>query len=193
MTFEQELNGGESITARNSRIRAELAGGMLPVLPFELISINHQLRLVMAEQDEMGKELGEVNHQSSETWHDNFAANQIEWHSRVVSNRGRRLVDTLERSIDVGYPPEGDEVTIGSLLEFRITDVVERGILTGSVREVDETLEPVLPQGVAFITIQSPLGSALLGAKAGETVAYQVNGRERAVDVLTVSQLEYPD
>jgi len=191
MSFEQSSAKFESIQQRNIRIAADLDAGMLPILPFELSILERQLNAIKNEQDEMGKELGEVNHQSSETWHDNFAANQIEWHSKVVSARGRRIVETIHRVVEHSFPPEGDEVTLGSVIKLRFKDSapVEDAILTGTARELETSTELGLPDDLLFVSLQSPIGRSLLGARPGDIVPYDVNGSPRTVELISVQQL----
>ncbi|MBI1952401.1 GreA/GreB family elongation factor [Candidatus Saccharibacteria bacterium] len=182
-----------SIEARNQKIRSDLGAGMLPVLPFERIVIARQIAKVKEEQDEMGRELGEVNHQGSETWHDNFAANNIQRNSVVVSRRGSKLAETEVNTVEYDYPPHGEEITVGSFLEIRFRDAADtmQVILTGFAKDPGESADLLpVPAGVTFVTLKSPLGTALLGAKPGEAVSYAVNGRPMEVQVLSVSQLQ---
>lgn len=191
METDRGFESKESLHSRNLRIRAQLQAGMLPILPFERIVIEKQLEAVKQEQDDMGRELSVVNHQSSETWHDNHAANEVERYSKVVHNKGTRLVETLARTIEFEYPSEGDEITLGSLLEVRFGDLenVETAILTGTARETETVAEIELPEEVTVITIQSPIGTALLGSRAGEVVSYEVGGKPRQAQVVSVRQL----
>jgi hypothetical protein len=186
---------GETLESRNLRIKAKLAAGFLPVLPFERAIIERQLEAVKEEQDDMGRELSVVNHQSSETWHDNFAANEVERYSKVVHTKGTRLVDTLSRTVEFGLPPEGDEVTLGSFLELKFgdSDTLETAFLTGTSSDMDVICREVELEDyeITPITLKSPVGSALLGSRAGETVQYMVGDRVREAHVLSVRQLSF--
>ena len=192
MEFGKSYESHETIVSRNLHIRAQLGAGMLPVLPFEKPLIERQLEAVKQEQDDMGRELSVVNHQSSETWHDNHAANEVERYSKVVHTKGTRLVETLSRLVEFDYPPEGDEVTLGSVLELRFgsSDEAETAIVTGTAREMEDLEGIRVPDIFMPITLQSPIGMALLGARAGDDIIYEVGGRPRQAHVLSVRRLE---
>jgi transcription elongation GreA/GreB family factor len=187
--------GRDTIRDRNAKILEVLASKGIPVLPFERQVIEAQLKDVMDEQDERGKELRVVNTQSSETWHDNHAANEIERYSKVISARGNALVEALRSTEEIGYPPEGTEVTVGSIigLSFSAGSEPSPHFLTGTVRDIRGLFDETLPEGCTVVTVQSPLGQALLGAQAGEAVSYQVRGNSREVLVSSVQQLILPD
>jgi transcription elongation GreA/GreB family factor len=176
---------------RNSYIMRLLQDGMLPVLRFEMDAIEQQLSRVMDEQNERGKELQEVNHQSSETWHDNHAANEIARYSRVISARGERLVANREKAVQIDYPGDGERVTLGSLIELVFGESNEStpALLTGVSTQVDPTISELLPEDTICVTLQSPVGGALLNALPGERVFYEVEGRPKEVKVLSARPL----
>lgn len=191
MSFEQSSAASETISARNERIRAILQSGRLPVLPFELHALERQTEELMDEQDELGRRLGEAMNQSSETWHDNHPAQAINEASTILSIRGRRLARVIEDVEGVDYPPDGEEVTIGSIVGVRFsgTSEVQHLLLTGSSTKIDETIGETLPEDCMSVTINSPIGKALLGVTEGSTVAYVAGqGRTLELSVETVSQ-----
>jgi transcription elongation GreA/GreB family factor len=181
---------GEDANVRNQRIRALLKADMLPVLPFEKTQISEQIEKVKREQDEMGKELGEVNHQGSETWHDNFAANNIQRNSVVVSKRGHMLAEVQSSAVELDYPDDIGEITLGSIvvLMFGDEDKTVPAMLTGFASD-SASMGPTF-EGITLFTVKSPLGARLLGARAGEVVDFEVNGDHRTVRVVSVEQFD---
>lgn len=81
------------------------------------------------------------------------------------------VVDMSEASLD--------EVTQGNVVTIRYEgDTETEKYLIGSIEERRE--------GVTVMSPGSPLGSALLGAKVGETVTYDAPGGSLAVEIVTI-------
>ncbi|WP_327128101.1 GreA/GreB family elongation factor [Streptomyces sp. NBC_01727] len=77
------------------------------------------------------------------------------------------------REAAVAGPPRTDRVGVGSTVTVRFADSTEATVQIGEVAEVlDRTL----------VTADSPLGRALLGSRAGDTIGYETpEGRSTAV------------
>lgn len=73
----------------------------------------------------------------------------------------------------------GSEVSIGSRAEVEFEDGRRLKVTICSPQEVDPSN--------GCISYESPLGDALLGARPGETLTYQVNGRKITVKVISVA------
>jgi transcription elongation factor GreA len=82
-------------------------------------------------------------------------------------------VDGRLREAAVAGPPRTDRVGVGSTVTVRFADSTEATVQIGEVAEVlDRTL----------VTADSPLGRALLGCRAGDTINYETPaGRSTAV------------
>ncbi|MFF5278218.1 GreA/GreB family elongation factor [Streptomyces sp. 900116325] len=82
-------------------------------------------------------------------------------------------VDGRLREAAVAGPPRTDRVGVGSTVTVRFADSTEATVQIGEVAEVlDRTL----------VTADSPLGRALLGCRAGDTISYETpEGRSTAV------------
>ncbi|MET7525264.1 GreA/GreB family elongation factor [Streptomyces sp900116325] len=82
-------------------------------------------------------------------------------------------VDGRLREAAVAGPPRTDRVGVGSTVTVRFADSTEATVRIGEVAEVlDRTL----------VTADSPLGRALLGCRAGDTISYETpEGRSTAV------------
>lgn len=72
----------------------------------------------------------------------------------------------------------GDRVGIGKYVQVRDDSGKERRYRIVSSPEVDASL--------GYISDQSPIGAALMGARAGDTVEAQTPGRSKRFTVLTV-------
>lgn len=82
-------------------------------------------------------------------------------------------VDGRLREAAVAGPPRTDRVGVGSSVTVRFADTTEATVQIGEVAEV---LDPTL------VTSDSPLGRALLGCRAGDTISYETpEGRSSAV------------
>ncbi|MEU6985374.1 GreA/GreB family elongation factor [Streptomyces sp. NPDC046324] len=87
-----------------------------------------------------------------------------------------RRIDEVEgriREASVAGPPSADVVGVGSTVTVRFADGSQATLQVGEVaEELDRTL----------VTAGSPLGRALLGRRAGDTVTYETpDGRTNAV------------
>ncbi|MEV5200082.1 GreA/GreB family elongation factor [Streptomyces sp. NPDC053720] len=86
-------------------------------------------------------------------------------------------IDGRLREADVAGPPSTDRVGVGSTVKVRFADATETTI---RISEFPEALDRTL------VTADSPLGSALLGCRAGETVTYHAPGGRTTAVVLSV-------
>jgi len=94
-----------------------------------------------------------------------------------VEGRIRQLEDMLRRA-EVGEPEDDGTVSPGMKVAYTFVgdDAVEE-LLLGAREIEDEQLQVVSPQ--------SPLGSAIIGAKKGDTVAYEApNGKKIKVTIV---------
>ena len=99
-----------------------------------------------------------------------------------VEGRIRQLEDMLQRA-QVGETPEDDgTVSPGMKVTYKFVgdddDEAETFLL--GAREIEDSVE-----GLKVYSPQSPLGSAIIGAKVGDTVAYEApNGKTLEVVVV---------
>ncbi|MCL8027179.1 transcription elongation factor GreA [Nocardioides bruguierae] len=100
-----------------------------------------------------------------------------------LEGRIRQLKDMLERA-QVGETPEDDgTVAPGSKVTYKFVgdddDEAETFLL--AAREMEDTVS----EDIKVYSPQSPLGSAIIGAKVGDTVGYEApNGRTLEVVIL---------
>ncbi len=97
-----------------------------------------------------------------------------------VEARIRQLEDMLRRA-QVGETPADDGVVEpGMKITYRFVGDDEQETFLLGAREMEETTE-----GLQVFSPQSPLGSAIIGAKKGETVKYDApNGKKLAVEIV---------
>jgi len=81
------------------------------------------------------------------------------------------------RQAAVAAPPPGDVVGVGSSLTVRFSDGTEEAVQIGELaNELEETL----------VTADSPLGHALLGHRAGDSVTYETPVGRATAEVVSI-------
>jgi len=138
----------------------------------ELDELTTEGRIDIAHKIEAARALGDLSENG-----DYHAAKDQQG---KMEARIRQLTALLQDAVVVEDPPDGDSVAVGSVVAVRIEgDEVER-YLVGSIEERDDDLEVVSPQ--------SPLGSAVIGAKPGEVRTYEVSGRTLEVEIVAIGR-----
>lgn len=154
------------------------------LLPHEMSLVERDFAVLAVRQAEHGQLLGEAMSQSSETDHDNAPAEIVVSDQEVLMRRAKPLRKIIEWHVFVDYPDEdADEVFLGSRVTLRIdhtepftVDVV--GYLDSEFADED----------VEQVTYQSPIGHALLGRKAGDTLETDIVDARRTIEVIAVDQ-----
>ncbi|MGH3666021.1 MAG: transcription elongation factor GreA, partial [Egibacteraceae bacterium] len=95
--------------------------------------------------------------------------------------RIRQLDETL-RNAQVGEAPSGDAVAAGMVVATTDADGHVEEFLLGNRED--------RPEGLGVVSVNSPLGQALLGAKKGDTVAYAAPAGTFEVTVTRVRPLQ---
>jgi transcription elongation factor GreA len=129
-------------------------------------------RVEIARKIETARELGDLSENG-----DYHAAKEEQG---KMEGRIRHIQALLQRAEIVEDDAGGGEVRAGSVVEicYEGDDESERYLL-GSIEERHDELEVISPG--------SPLGSALMGAKPGETVSFEApNGNTLRVEILSV-------
>ena len=127
-------------------------------------------RIDIARKIEAARELGDLSENG-----DYHAAKEEQG---KMEGRILHLAKTLENA-EIVEGGGGETVGTGSIVELRYAgdDDTER-YLVGSIEERQD--------GVEILSPGSPLGEALMGASAGETVSYESPAGELAVEVVSV-------
>jgi transcription elongation factor GreA len=139
----------------------------------ELDQLTTEGRIDIAHKIEAARALGDLSENG-----DYHAAKDQQG---KMEARIRQLTALLQDAVVVDDRPVGDAVAVGTVVTLRFDgdDDVER-YLVGSIEERDEDLEVVSPQ--------SPLGSAVIGAKPGESRTYEVSGRTLKVEIVGIGR-----
>lgn len=76
-------------------------------------------------------------------------------------------------------PPDADVISIGSIVTARFADHQERTIHIAVIADASDPL---------LVAVDSPLGRALLGCRAGDTISYATSQGQATALVLSVRQ-----
>jgi transcription elongation GreA/GreB family factor len=171
----------------NARINRILVEGRVPLLETDVIQIETTLRELHGQQRMLAKLLAEAMNDSAETWHDNAPAEAITSQADLVSKRAHTLIAVLNDGEVLDLPGENyNQVTLGSRVYVRYgqSSEIESMLISGYSRDVLD----LDADGSSMITIKSPLGKALLGAKVDDEVAFNVGARSITVNVVAIEQ-----
>lgn len=138
----------------------------------ELTDLTTRGRVDIARKIETARELGDLSENG-----DYHAAKEEQG---KMEGRVRHIQALLNRAELVADDAGGGEVRAGSVVEIRYEgdDSSERYLL-GSIEERHDELEVISPG--------SPLGTALIGSKAGDTVGFEApNGNILRVEVMSI-------
>ncbi len=128
-------------------------------------------RVEIARKIETARELGDLSENG-----DYHAAKEEQGKMEGRIAQIGSVITDAEIVHDAG---DSDLVAAGSIISIRYEgDEDTERYLVGSIEERHDDLDVISPS--------SPLGSALMGAKAGDTVSYDAPGGLLAVEVVTI-------
>lgn len=137
----------------------------------ELTDLSTRGRVEIAQTIQRAREMGDLSENG-----DYHAAKDDQG---KMEARIRQIESILKSAVVVGGGSNGDEVTAGSVVTVRYEgDSDTEQYLVGSIEERPEDL-PVVSPG-------SPMGSALLGRRAGEVVEYAAPSGTLRVEIVEV-------
>ncbi|GHF35830.1 transcription elongation factor GreA [Kitasatospora xanthocidica] len=151
-----------------------MTGGPEPISAEGLRAVQEELAQLRADREEVAATLRGVDPVGDRA----DAADELQRASEVT-RLDRRIVE-LEgrlREASVAGAPSTEVVGVGSTVTVRFADGVEE---TVEISELAEERE------LTLVTFDSPLGKALLGRHAGETVNYETPGGATSAVVLSV-------
>ena len=150
---------------------SELSPATYERLNTELRLLTGEGRIDIANKIETARALGDLSENG-----DYHAAKE---HQGQMEARIRQLQGILQDAKVVEPAASGGSVGVGSVVEVRFPgDDDTEAYLVGHIEERSDDHEVVSPG--------SPLGTALMGRKVGETAAYEVGGRTITVEVVSV-------
>ncbi|MGB9113050.1 MAG: transcription elongation factor GreA [Acidimicrobiales bacterium] len=137
----------------------------------ELEDLTTRGRVEIARQIEAARALGDLSENG-----DYHAAKDSQG---KMESRIRQLQAMLADAVIVEHTTSG-EVLAGSMVGLRYSgDNDVETYLVGSIEE--------RPEGIPVISVGSPLGQALLGHEAGDTVSYEAPNGALEVEIVSVS------
>ncbi|RWZ78674.1 MAG: hypothetical protein EOT05_02920 [Candidatus Microsaccharimonas sossegonensis] len=167
------------MSLRNKEILEALEQKKQPVLSFEVDNARMSLARYIVERDGLTGQMREAYEQTSETWHDNAAADSINSAAGILAEAAKRAITIMKDSVVFSEEFElEDGVTLGSIISMRYgQSEPENYFFTGVTRELpDELIQQLHDQGhdeFGIFTISSPMGQVLLGKKIGEKIPFQ--------------------
>ena len=117
---------------------------------------------------EVGQEVALWTHQTSETWHDNYGYEEGQRQYMIISGRMRELFDISEKAVIVAPDPKSKRADVGNTLVLIDAKTKKRKTVT---------LGSWLTWNKVHTSYHSPLGQALMGARAGETREFAHGGK----------------
>lgn len=181
---------------RNLEIQQTIEADRVPVLPFELEIAQRALARHIREHEKLTVQQFEAMNQTSETWHDNAAADAVTQASQNLAKTAGETNRILNNSDLFEYKanPE-DGVTLGSFATVRFgnSDEPDYFYLTGTTRVLTDEIQAALPpaEDINVITVFSPVGKALFGTKVGESTKFTTPaGRVIDLHVNAIEQIQ---
>jgi transcription elongation GreA/GreB family factor len=181
---------------RNESIQTSIEKQRVPLLAYELILARAALDGYIADQAKFGADKSVALTQTSETWHDNAAADAINDESKLVTDAAEKTMKILKHG-EV-FPAEAlveDGVTLGSIFEVTYGSSMSTSayLLTGVSRTVPEELlvpHEIEQDDIDIITLSSPMGKSVIGKSVGDEVSFVApNGRTITFTICSIDQL----
>jgi transcription elongation factor GreA len=127
-----------------------------------------KIRLLKGALKKVRAQKGEVAERDGNSWHDNFAFEELERQERMLMGQIAREQARLN-SAKVVEKKAGNTIGIGSKVTVEFTDGEKMLVEIVGAEESDPS--------AGKTSYQSPLGQALMGAKVGETRECVVDGK----------------
>ncbi len=145
--------------------------------------LKNELKIAEIKLKEMLQETGDAAGEKCD-WHDNAAYDQACRDAELARARVQGLEELLVNVQIIAPRLEVDSVGIGNLVEIIF---VENGTLNTYtlLGPNDSSTNP------KWLSIETPLGSRLLGKKIGEDVEYEVDGRKTKVHIQNIYPGEF--
>lgn len=154
-----------------------MSGGPEPISAEGLRAVQEELAQLRAERGEVAATLRGVDPVGDRA----DAADELQRASEVT-RLDRRIteLETRLREAEVAGEPSTRVVGVGSTVTLRFDDGTEETV------EISELAEE---RDLTLVTFDSPLGKALLGRHAGETVDYETPAGAASAVVLSVGDV----
>lgn len=143
------------------------------------------LEIAQNKLKELENELGFISSQKGEaaevggnTYHDNAAFETLVRKEQMILSDIKNLRDIINTAEIIEEKPDGEKVGIGSVVAVKFEDGREAEYKIVGLFESDP------PKN--HISYETPLGSALMGAKKGQKREFLAGGEKKVVEVLGV-------
>lgn len=137
--------------------------------------LQKELEAATAERDKWHKAIGEAAGSNSD-WHDNASYDYAVTTFELMESRERELRELL-RSIEIIEPrKEVKDIQIGNTVKLNLDGIIKVFHLLGSLDSGHN----------GWLSIETPVGSALVGKKKGEIVEIELDDRTLRIEVLEV-------
>ncbi|MET9956347.1 GreA/GreB family elongation factor [Streptomyces sp. NPDC006339] len=152
-----------------------MTDGPEPINAEALRALREELVELRAERDAAAATLRD---QDPSVGDDADAADELQRVSQVA-RLDRRIAEIEERVREAGAAgaPPSDVVGVGSTVTVRFEDGGESTVHIGELADADDP---------ALVTSDSPLGTALMGRRSGDTVTYRTPGGPMSATVVSL-------
>lgn len=124
---------------------------------------------------------------SSETWHDNPIFDQAKHDVAMTSYALSRLRDIRAQAKEIEANEHVDTIRVGSTVKVEIIDSADEVEVATYHIAGGYVAARELNDDVFDLSTSSPLGSALIGKRQGDTIAYKLpNGRTQEAVILSI-------
>ncbi len=162
------------------------------VLPHEKVLL--QARVEQGERENVDA-ADAMNHAINDgnQWHDNSAYDEaVERMKRIDSIYGP-ISRLLAESIEVDYPdPDDTEVCLGSVVAVQQSGDKFNLLVVGQLKTGTEVYEVEWAResnsDIFVLSPDSPMGAAVLGARVGDSVVFEINGNSQSIEIEAVNQ-----
>ncbi|HEY4494087.1 MAG TPA: GreA/GreB family elongation factor [Candidatus Paceibacterota bacterium] len=144
--------------------------------------LREEVKKLERKYAEISKTKMEAAEQGGNLWHDNPAFEEVETLQLLLGKQIADIKEKIRQAVLVSGEDESkgvNVVAIGSKTKMSFSDGRNKEITIAGYAESNPE------KGI--ISYQSPLGQAVLGAKAGETKEYQVGNKVIKVKIESVS------
>ena len=166
---------------RNEKILMDIERGLSPMSKDELDCIKDGLKKAIEKRKKITEDYNLAMSESSETYHDNAPAESALLDMRVIDSE----IVILQNKIDTAvlYDSENNykKVTLGSKVSFLYEG--------DSSPEIVTVVGSLSADGGRYseVSLQSPLGEAILGKVAGEYANFKVEDSNITVKIVDVA------
>lgn len=147
------------------------------------LRLKNELIFAEAKLKEMLKETGDMAGEKCD-WHDNAAYDQACRDAELARARVQELEELLVNVQIIVPRQEVDSIGIGNLVEIVLGENGSLKIYT-LLGPRDGSTNP------KWLSVETPLGSCLLGKKIGENAEYEINGRKTKVHIQNILPGEF--